>query len=440
MAEVTAMRNNVLPYPLYGLPYVVSFPMLDADGDLVTGATTPDAEISKNGDTFADCTNESTEIATSSGTYYLSLTGTELTCDLATIIAKSATAGMKTTVLTLYPRKIVAIRSGTAQTGAAGSVTLDANASAIDDYYNGCIIAGTLDSNVEVRTITDYNGSTKVATVTPDWVTTPDSDDTFVIYLPPEMRQIAQSDVLAWNGAAVASPHTAGYPVVTIKDGTGTGELDTASGVVLAKDHTGANLATASALDTVDNFLDTEIASIISTIGTPAGASVSADIAAVKAQTAAIETDTAEIGAAGAGLTALASQASVNIIDDFLDTEIAAILAAVDTEVAAILEDTGTTIPAQISALNNLSAAQVNAEVVDALNVDTYAEIGQETPAATQTIRKMVAYLYKAWRNKTEQTAAQYSLYNDDGTTLAQKATVSDDGTTFTRGEVATGP
>lgn len=42
----------------------------------------------------------------------------------------------------------------------------------------------------------------------------------------------------------------------------------------------------------------------------------------------------------GAGLTTLATQASVNTIDDFLDTEIAAILAAVDTEVAAILADT----------------------------------------------------------------------------------------------------
>lgn len=38
-------------------------------------------------------------------------------------------------------------------------------------------------------------------------------------------------------------------------------------------------------------------------LGAPAGASVSADIAAVKTQTAAIEIDTAEIGAAGAGLT-----------------------------------------------------------------------------------------------------------------------------------------
>jgi len=40
-------------------------------------------------------------------------------------------------------------------------------------------------------------------------------------------------------------------------------------------------------------------------LGAPAGASVSADIAAIKAETASILTDTAEIGTAGAGLTAI---------------------------------------------------------------------------------------------------------------------------------------
>jgi hypothetical protein len=65
-------------------------------------------------------------------------------------------------------------------------------------------------------------------------------------------------------------------------------------------------------------------------LGAPAGASVSADIAAIKGETASILTDTAEIGAAGAGLTALASQASVTTIDDFLDTEVAAIKAKTD--------------------------------------------------------------------------------------------------------------
>ena len=78
MAEFTATRNNALPYPVYGLPYVVMFPLLDGTGAPISPSS-PDSEISKNGDTFADCTNEAVEIATSSGICYLFLTGTELT-------------------------------------------------------------------------------------------------------------------------------------------------------------------------------------------------------------------------------------------------------------------------------------------------------------------------------------------------------------------------
>lgn len=59
-----------------------------------------------------------------------------------------------------------------------------------------------------------------------------------------------------------------------------------------------ASYATATALDAVDNFIDTEISAIITTLGTPAGASISADIAAIEAQTD-------DIGTAGAGLTAV---------------------------------------------------------------------------------------------------------------------------------------
>ncbi len=87
-----------------------------------------------------------------------------------------------------------------------------------------------------------------------------------------------------------------------------------------------------------------------------------------------------------------------------------------------------------------LGPAEVNAEVVDAINTDTYAEPGQGTPAATATLAAKINYLYKAWRNKSTQTATTYSLYADDTTTVDQKATVSDDGTTATKGEVATGP
>lgn len=216
MAEVTGLRSNALPYPVYGAPYGVTFPILDADGDLVTGAAGLDAEISKNGDTFADCTNEGTEIATSSGMYYLLLTATELTCDVATIIQKTSTSGAKTTPLVLYPRKLVTVRSGTVGANAADGTTiqLDSGASGLDDYYNGCLVVGTLDGTVEARIIGDYVGSTKVCTVAgPAFTISPDNNDTFVIYLP-EGKQLYDDNTLYWNQLTTVAlplvPTTAG--------------------------------------------------------------------------------------------------------------------------------------------------------------------------------------------------------------------------------------
>lgn len=84
--------------------------------------------------------------------------------------------------------------------------------------------------------------------------------------------------------------------------------------------------------------------------------------------------------------------------------------------------------------------ASVNAEVVDAVNTDTYAEPGQEAPPATTSLAKKIGYLYKLARNKVTQSSTTMSVYADDGTTVDQKATVTDDGSTYTRGEITSGP
>jgi hypothetical protein len=91
------------PQPKRGAAFTVVFPILDADGDLVTAAAGLDSEVSKDLGTFADCTNEATEIATDSGIYYLTLTATEMTADIVAIIVKTSTAGAKTTPIVLYP-------------------------------------------------------------------------------------------------------------------------------------------------------------------------------------------------------------------------------------------------------------------------------------------------------------------------------------------------
>lgn len=90
--------------------------------------------------------------------------------------------------------------------------------------------------------------------------------------------------------------------------------------------------------------------------------------------------------------------------------------------------------------LGTQAKADVNAEVVDGLATDTYAEPGQETPGATVSLARKIGYLYKAWRNRQTQDATTWKLYADDATTVDQKATIGDSAGTFDSSEKVTGP
>lgn len=89
------------------------------------------------------------------------------------------------------------VRRANAQAGAAGSVTLDASASATDDLYNGLavvIVSGT--GAGQARLITDYAGVTRVASVTPNWIVNPASGSVFVL------RSVTRQDIALWLGSA----------------------------------------------------------------------------------------------------------------------------------------------------------------------------------------------------------------------------------------------
>lgn len=73
------------------------------------------------------------------------------------------------------------IRSNTAQTGSATTITLDTGASAVDDFYKNDFIYITGGTGVgQCRKISGYVGATKIATVTA-WGTNPDVTSTFAI-------------------------------------------------------------------------------------------------------------------------------------------------------------------------------------------------------------------------------------------------------------------
>ncbi len=96
--------------------------------------------------------------------------------------------------------------------------------------------------------------------------------------------------------------------------------------------------------------------------------------------------------------------------------------------------DTLETLSDQIDGTSTLTAAQVNAEVVDVLWTDTTTE-PTSVPAATAATGDKIDWLFTLSRNKVTQTSTVQTLRNDaDGANIAT-ASVSDDGTTFTRGE-----
>lgn len=100
------------------------------------------------------------------------------------------------------------VHSGTAQAGAATTITLDTGASASDDIYRGdriIIVAGTGVGEHDICTA--YNGTTKVATVAETWIITPDATSEFVL-VP------ASVDVETWQHAVVSNGATSGLPAV----------------------------------------------------------------------------------------------------------------------------------------------------------------------------------------------------------------------------------
>ena len=160
--------------------------------------------------------------------------------------------------------------------------------------------------------------------------------------------------IVFWNGTAF---------IVPLEPTTAGRKLDVSTGGEAGIDW--ANIGNPTTAQGLSGTTIKEVTDVETKLGTPAGASVSADIAAIEAQTD-------DIGAAGAGLTALATQASVDTLATYVDTEVAAIKAKTDnlpadpadaSDVAAALaliqadtDNIQTRLPAALGANGNIKA------------------------------------------------------------------------------------
>jgi hypothetical protein len=283
----------------------------------------------------------------------------------------------------------------------------------------------------------------------------------------PTVAGVPEVDVTHWIGVAAATPTVAGVPEVDVTHvlGSAAATPPTAAGIADAvwdealAGHVVAG-STGEAQNAVDN-IETDTQDIQSRL--PAALTANGNIKAslVEILTTAL-TETAGLLAGGFKkfFNVAAPTGTLNSIPDAVPDAIGGLpitgtrltsipwnaawdaevqseatdaLNAYDPPTKAELDTAQAAIQTDIAAVP--TAAEINAEVVDVLNVDTFAE-PTGVPAATQTIRQMLHFVYAfAFRNKLTVTSSKKTYFGDDDAAEFEKD-LSDDGNTYTESEI----
>lgn len=443
--------TDARPVPRKNIAYRVTFPILDADGDLVTGAAALDSEVSINGGTFADVTAEATEIATSSGVYFLDLTAAEMNGDTISIIVKTTTTGAKTTVIVMYPEEVGDYRvnveqfGGTTGTFAAGRP--EVNTSHVAGTTQTANDIGADVDAILVDTGTTLDGRIPAALVAGRMDSSVGAMATGVI-------AAASFGAGAINAAAIATGAIDADAIA----------LDAANEILGAISGTADSGTTTTLVDTERTEADTDYwagALITFTSGTLNGQS-----RLVTAFNAATDTLTFAPATTVAVLTHTYRLIPHARVDLHLWAGVvtnALIAGRVDANAQVVGDKGGYSIgtggivsgsfaagaiDAAAIAANAIGASEIAANAIDAdaLATDAVNEIRDAIrdlamveptaiPAVTATLRDTLSWLLVLSRNKVTQTSTTQTLRNDADAASIGTSTHSDDGTTHTRGE-----
>lgn len=380
------------------------------------------------------------------------------------------------------------LHSGAAQGGAAGTITLAAGASAVDDFYNGELVVVTSGTGVgQARIITDYNGTSKVATIAPNWITNPVTADDYEVYPAEANMGAILNDGLDGNKASLrlarleavnltddavyfesqatnkAGLHTKGGGGVSLQ---GAGQYNEGgasspgvhnqggSGAVGLRNGSGGGAAGQHNIGEEEGLLNecagsggfpgvrnkggglgTNAPGVITEAGTTGSGSAAGE-------------QVIGYGVAGHGLELVRGGASGRdldaneIIDILADTadmqpKLGTPVVDISADIAAIKGDT-TEIGVAGAGLTDLGGMSTGMQaevgtIVDAKLDEVVAEPPPGTPSTTGGIRWMLAWTWMLLRNKgtMDKTTGEKTFHNSAGVPLAKKI-VTDDGTTYT--------
>ncbi len=222
------------------------------------------------------------------------------------------------------------LHAGTALDGSASTITLAADAPAYDLAPDGeVILYGGIGRGQSAR-ITTYDTGTKVATIDPPWIVTPDATTTYAVYRFGRSFVGGYAPGLApggGGGGGEVTGYAAGQDPETLLDA----RLDAIDAAILARTLASAAYATTvnqasilAAIGVVDDYIDTEIATITTNLAgvTTSVATLTTNVAGVTTNLATVATNVSAIlddtGTAGVVM-APGSKAGFKLASDGVD-------------------------------------------------------------------------------------------------------------------------
>lgn len=223
-------------YGRYGVALTFRAPIVKAGGDdfAVSADWTPaagDVKLSKDGGNVANVTTLPSAVGgTGSALWSWPLSATEMEVQEGLIqVVDAATKAVKDQAFRITTLPHGALYTGKASAGGTKTITvptgLNIKAGQVLEIHGGTGAGQAL-------VVNSYVSGTGVVTMENDWGTQPDSTSLYTIWPGPvaPATTVPAVDVTKWNGTAVATPDTAGHPKVTVKSGTGTGEVNLSGG------------------------------------------------------------------------------------------------------------------------------------------------------------------------------------------------------------------
>lgn len=444
--------------------------------EAITGLAVTDIEIYKNGSTTQRASDAGYTLLDTDGIDFDSVVGLNgFSINLADntdagfytagarywVVVSSVTADGQTVNFTAATFKIghpsAIVNTTIATLASQTSFTLTAG-SADDNAYIGCTAyIHDIASAVQccMGTVSAYTGATRTVTLAAD-------PAIFTVAAGDNIMILPRVNVYSLGGVAQTGRDLG--TSVLLSSGTGTGQLDFTSGVVktnlaqilgTALTETSGQIAaafkkffnvaapTATCLSLPDavpgaaggvfiagtNAATTVTTALTADITGSLSGSVGSVTGAVGSVTGAVGSVTGNVGGNVAG--------SVGSVIGAVGSVTGAV-GSVTGAVGSVTGNVGGNVIGSIGSLAAQAKADVNAEVVDAVNVDTIPEMAQGVPPATPTMRQAAMYPYMALRNKLTVTATEKAIYNDAGTKIAKKG-LADDGSVYTEDEMISG-